>query len=461
MTTELRTLYFVRLVIFFSSWPGFSIQKFGPPIQLSLIFAFLAYLVDVPRCLLTGGAHRFFATRDFIFLFLFLIVVSLSLLKVDPGVYYAGKSSFSAYLRQLFSLTAGLSIFILTFLSVRSWDDVMCAIRTFIVGAIAPFIFGFLELLNSLLEGRLNDILGFLVSRSGEYSASYAHDISLFRVRLITPESSYGSIYAQMLIAICLGAFLFKQRPDKKLEIKKWFSRLSIMFTVLTFAKTLVFTTASLALTLIYFKRVAVDDLKKRIQYFFGRSIGPVLVGITAILAVLSYRMYLVFSGKSIPDMSTWTRFHNLMVGLNMAYENPLLGVGWGNFGHQYGLYQLESLSNFTMNQELFESFADRGNTESLSAQNLYVHVAAEIGFLGMMFFILFLVRPLARVIRYSAQSDQSNNAMLAGMVVFGYIVALSGNLTCVNLNIYYFWIFCALLYSINSLVQPPVTLQK
>ncbi len=77
----------------------------------------------------------------------------------------------------------------------------------------------------------------------------------------------------------------------------------------------------------------------------------------------------------SIQDFSTAERLAHWIAGLHMYFDHPILGVGIGNYPDAYPPYQITS-------------FADPLG----HAHNYYINIAAEMGTIGLIAYLLFLL---------------------------------------------------------------------
>ena len=124
-----------------------------------------------------------------------------------------------------------------------------------------------------------------------------------------------------------------------------------------------------------------------RIRTLMRLGIIAILAGIeAALLGLLPSSLYntglkflglvqISFSSPSAQDYSTAERLAHWIAGLHMYFDHPLLGVGIGNYPDAYALYHvtifLDPLGH---------------------AHNYYINIAAEMGTIGLVVYLLFVL---------------------------------------------------------------------
>lgn len=94
----------------------------------------------------------------------------------------------------------------------------------------------------------------------------------------------------------------------------------------------------------------------------------------TPILSILGFAN-ISFTAPTPQDYSTAERLAHWIAGLRMFFDHPILGVGIGNYPDAYPPYHVTIFVN------------------SLGhAHNYYINIAAEMGFIGLVVYLLFLL---------------------------------------------------------------------
>ncbi len=444
---SLRDLPFIQCSIFFLPWSGFAVLNQGMFVQISLLFMALAVVTDLPRLVFAGAASRVVQYRHLFWLALFLVCVALSFFKWDLTLEYANQTMFGNGIRQTVSLSVGLFFYFAVFLSVQNWNDVRQALKVYAYGAVPAFVFGAFEILNILLDGDLVPFLSLFQSKNLGYGMTTLQGTGLPRLTLLAQEATNGCIWAMSLVALVVAYRLVNSSTEVKRLIPKWIGILAIVFSVLTLAKAIIFAVSAIVLIVYLFHKYN-KSIRLRGILNFSLMVGSLIA--LVVIGYLIYRITQISSGLSLDDISTWTRFHNLLVGLNMVADNPILGVGWGGFTHQYGNYLVEGFP-LAGNPELLSHFNDTGEFGFLSPYNFYVHIAAEAGILAALIFIVFLIGPALRILKRTAHESNDKNVLALGTVM-GLAVLMSGGFSYVSFSLYYFWFFLALCHSVDSL---------
>jgi O-antigen ligase len=128
----------------------------------------------------------------------------------------------------------------------------------------------------------------------------------------------------------------------------------------------------------------AIMKSKQRIKYIL---ICFLALGITATFAPPSYwdKIHTIFSGEKSDDgrSSSEMRLDLWKIGIAMVEDNPLFGVGPGNFPFKITQYGAEIVPN--ENDLLFLS--DR------ATHNTFINIASELGMIGLFLFMALIVK--------------------------------------------------------------------
>ena len=142
----------------------------------------------------------------------------------------------------------------------------------------------------------------------------------------------------------------------------------------------------------------------------------------TALMAMLALMLAWPIIGDYVNDRvknqdNVTLRFKLWQIGLNIVADNPLLGVGIGNFPKVLDQAERES------RVMIYEPGADNQAT----VDNTYIQMATETGLLGVGAFLAAAIMFFIMVIRLYRRIDRSNVLSLAlvmgvGFSVFGYL---------------------------------------
>jgi len=127
----------------------------------------------------------------------------------------------------------------------------------------------------------------------------------------------------------------------------------------------------------------------KKLMKIFGLVVVSCLLVIIILFPYIKARFFAITMEEQAVDL----RFFYNRIALSMIKENPILGVGIGNF------------VNFSQNYQTFLRAAAKVAGENINGQipdwifqpehNVYLLIASEIGILGLIMFLVFLVRIL------------------------------------------------------------------
>lgn len=218
---------------------------------------------------------------------------------------------------------------------------------------------------------------------------------------------SYGSfshpnvLAGFILLAIFCFYAIFLQKGIKKNlnDLISIFCFLILVFGLFfTFSRTaiVVFVIMSLLMFLVeFFKLRGLEHTEqrlndgKKLMKIFGLVVVSCLLVIIILFPYIKARFFAITMEEQAVDL----RFFYNRIALSMIKENPILGVGIGNF------------VNFSQNYQTFLRAAAKVAGENINGQipdwifqpehNVYLLIASEIGILGLIMFLVFLVRIL------------------------------------------------------------------
>jgi O-antigen ligase len=126
------------------------------------------------------------------------------------------------------------------------------------------------------------------------------------------------------------------------------------------------------------------------------------------------------------------------MVAWNMFRDNPVLGVGIGNYNSYYQVYA--------------RKLGLEWRTTDRSAHNLYLEVAAERGVLGLIVFATIIAFTLQRVFSAGKKFTllgQSDFAGLAGALGISFITYLIASIFLHDAYPRFFWVLIGICWAL------------
>jgi O-antigen ligase len=130
---------------------------------------------------------------------------------------------------------------------------------------------------------------------------------------------------------------------------------------------------------------------------------------------------------------------------INMIKHHPFIGVGVNTFSRNYGKYKLESAEEYTH------------TPDTIYAHNIFLHMAGEIGLLGLLSFVWFLFQVFLQATRAYLKIEDVYLKIIAISAIACLIAFLVNGLT--ETSLYYsrvamvFWYIVGLSLSLNKLV--------
>jgi O-antigen ligase len=133
---------------------------------------------------------------------------------------------------------------------------------------------------------------------------------------------------------------------------------------------------------------------------------------------------------QAATERSFQGRTSEALVALQMFRDNPLFGVGAGNYPHHY--------------QEYSRRLGIDDRTTERDAHSLYLETLAELGLVGLIIFVLILVvvfRELNRASRLAKQMDRHDLVSWIEGVRYGLLGYLLGSFFLHGVTIRYMWL--------------------
>lgn len=140
-------------------------------------------------------------------------------------------------------------------------------------------------------------------------------------------------------------------------------------------------------------------------------------------------------------DPSIWSRLDGYIVGAKMMMEHPVVGIGIGRWKQEY--WPLA-----------FELPLVRTKTSSVQ-HNIFIEVGSETGFIGLLFFILLIIRAFRDARETRRIFDGLNEEMLAVFcqaLEIGLIGFLISTMFVAAIHVKFFWIILGLMLAMKGL---------
>ena len=149
-------------------------------------------------------------------------------------------------------------------------------------------------------------------------------------------------------------------------------------------------------------------------------------------------------------EVSYRGRISEVVVGLQMFMDNPVLGVGYNNYNINYLDYS--------------RRLGIDPRYEYRSAHSLYVEVAAETGILGLLVYTFILYSVLSKNYQSWRRLNRHKEGELATMVAvfsIGFIGYLTAAMFIHDAYPRYFWLLVGIAYSIPNIVENLISTDK
>lgn len=261
-----------------------------------------------------------------------------------------------------------------------------------------------------------------------------------FRVSGPVGDPNY---YAQiMIVLIPLG---FERFWNDKNNFRKGVALISLVLSlsavILTFSRGAFVALIIMGILLILYFRLNVTRIVfiLLMTVFFLQFVPE---NYTARMGTLSF---LVPGSGTDPktEVSYRGRISEVLVGLQMFMDNPVLGVGYNNYNINY--------LDYSRRLGIDPRFEYR------SAHSLYVEVAAETGILGFLVYAFILYSILSKNVQSWRQLSRHHERELATMVAvfsIGFIGYLAAAMFIHDAYPRYFWLLVGIGYSIPNIVE-------
>ena len=265
-----------------------------------------------------------------------------------------------------------------------------------------------------------------------------------FRVSGPVGDPNY---YAQiMIVLIPLG---FERFWNDKNKFRKGVALLSLILSlsavILTFSRGGFVALVIMGILLIIYFRLNVTRIVfiLMVTVFFLQFVPE---NYAARMGTLSF---LVPGSGTDPttEVSYRGRISEVLVGLQMFLDNPVLGVGYNNYNINY--------LDYSRRLGIDPRFEYR------SAHSLYVEVAAETGILGLLVYAAIIYTVLSKNLQSMRRLNMAKQGELATMIAvfsISFVGYLSAALFIHDAYPRYFWLLVGIAYSIPNIVENFIT---
>ena len=256
--------------------------------------------------------------------------------------------------------------------------------------------------------------------------------------------------YAQiMLVLIPLG---FERFWNDKNKFRKGVALLSLVLSlsavILTFSRGAFVALLIMGLLLIIYFRLNIT----RILFILLMTVFFLQFVPENYAARMGTLSFLVPGSGTDPrtEVSYRGRISEVLVGLQMFLDNPVLGVGYNNYNINY--------LDYSRRLGIDPRFEYR------SAHSLYVEVAAETGILGLLVYAFIIYSIMSKNLQSWRRLKRHNEKELSTMVavfIIGFIGYLSAAMFIHDAYPRYFWLLVGIAYSVPNIVENLISSKK
>lgn len=389
------------------------------------------------------------------FLLLFLAWVFLCTLINIPGVldnHFKGRSGISKVVLQFMVIGFVVLVSYCTDIIIYLNKLTLKKIRKYILFSLIPvFIYGTIELINLL---NLIDMSKVLEGLSNIFQTYHRGEVYTKGIRTITGEVSYFGMYASFVMP-WIASYLFTEKGLKnKLKYGAVFSYLLIL---LLFSKS----RTAYAIILLQICLFTLFILVFKVNKVIKRNLIIGVVSLGVIFTIMNSTVLNKYSGdvnsvnkisiktlaNSLMDpnnMSNIARSGMQMAAIEMGKDNPIFGVGVG----QYGFLAKDYVTEKAKTSNEVQRWID-GNEEAWSpAFSLYPRIIAEEGFVGIILWIAFLGLILYRAIKklWKKENDIIGISLVVSFI--GILIAWFNADTFAQMS---FWVMLPIIIRYNN----------
>lgn len=294
-------------------------------------------------------------------------------------------------------------------------------------------------------------ILGiFLESLLGIFQQWFGHSLGLNilgeRPELLRPK--FGSMevsrvdgtfgypnsfgwYLNFMLPLLTGILLFEKRRILKIaySLILFFGTIALVFTLSRISWFSYLIGIAVVLSISFRKTIGKLKLKTVISAIL--IIATITIAIFSFSGIITHRLYSYDYG------SARSRVPMMKGAFSMIKSHPIFGVGINNFTEVSQNYDITFYGN------------------PYPVHNIYLHIAAEIGIIGVFIFILIIFRFYKYGIHYIRSENSVYTGIVVGMLggVTGFLI--HGMVDCTYLGSYLFailWFFIGILMGIREI---------
>jgi O-antigen ligase len=246
------------------------------------------------------------------------------------------------------------------------------------------------------------------------------------RVFGVAPEPSFWAAFLLIPISILLPKILQFKVPFKTL----------LFFLLLNLSFFLAFSRSGwLTYGLVF--ALYLLTCKRRLSIHPGW-----LVLLSLLMAVSSGLVYFLL--PNLTGLSYYMKIAGSLTAMRMVIANPLFGVGWGAFQHNFLNYQL--LPGFA------EHWANQMQFNAGFASNIYLRIMAEAGSIGLILFMGIIVSIYKKVIYLiSVKESGPEDALLYQGLLLAFYSILVTWFYSEAYNLIYIWFILAVIAILPS----------
>ena len=404
------TLFVISIMLFSSSKAALAFASL--PEILIFVFLFFFFLKS------TAKQAQVKRSPYYGLLFLFAVIMAAGLVKA----FFSGSYSIEGF-KHLFRLFEYLAIFFLTIQLVTDKPGIKKVLSSFL-------LMGILVGSNAILQKVLGPkVTGALQPWGPEWVEQYTS--STFRVYSFFDNPIYLGIFAVMWLGLA-GTLLYhySQKITARFLLAL-ISLLALATMILTGSRAALAGSMAVVLLIVFIR----FSLKKILPVFL---LAAVLVFFIPKIAPLVQGFY------SHHETNITQRYLAYQSALHMIKDNPLLGIGVGNYRDiYYRDYKLPAASD---------------DPVTFTAENNFLETGAQTGIFGLLIYISFFglcFKNLYFVYKNSADAFLRSLGLGIGISLTGLLVAsLFATVNTVPLNMI-LWLFFGLGESLKNLAAP------
>ena len=398
-----------------------SLYLFSPILFFLLFFrASLDPLLDLTKfggIGLGAGLNLLVLIMLFSVLLKFKFELPLSLIKLWGGFILLGFLSTLlspekiSSLRAFFSVLTYFSFFALSFYFIKSKDDLNSVIKLIIYSSLIPFCFVFKEFLSP--EESIIGQDGFRLFGSFSHPNIFAFYLVLIaslcfyslKSTLVQFDSRFLRHVKIILIAAIICLLLTKTRSA-------WIAMAVVFITY----GMMVERRYLLYLVLTGLCALLIPSVQERVaDLFIGNSLDALDEGV----GLNSY------AWRKVIWLASW----------DYILDKPFFGHGYNSFSY----YVLE--------------FTPVESEKGFDAHNVYIQVAFDMGFFGLVAYLIILFGILLRLLKL-IRYDRKGSMILIGLLLSYFLVGCSDNMLFYLSYNWYFWFVMGVFYYLSSIMQ-------